>query len=409
MITIDSHLARVDLPGGIALNVREVKATLDDSWAPYAQVDITIPKPSLATLNRLDPRQSPAPRVRLELSQVFGDSDPVSAMSADWVGLKLSNLSTRFAGKAVRDISAGYYRPWNTFGARNATRRAFDLAVRARPIDHNDGTLTLTLASDEALLQDYALVATAPYAPGNTSVRTIVSYVLSLIGGVLQPGTADGVVNADASTWTPGDTAWQYVTPLVEQAGLRLWCDEQRRWYLQVSGTAAPGQLTLAVARTVTQATDDITRDGDWYDAVVVVYTWTDAANVQRTQYDVASVPGFSKVKTLTRENTPYPGPGAAQQVLNRRIGVGRQQTVSAVSDYTATPTQALSLALPDADTQTGFLSAVTWRLPAAEMDVKSRGLVNTPPTAYLFGPAGKKYVQVPAGIKYTAFDWSTV
>jgi hypothetical protein len=56
---------------------------------------------------------------------------------------------------------------------------------------------------------------------------------------------------------------------------------------------------------------------------------------------------------------------------------------------------------------QTGVVSAITWRAPEAQMAVSTRGLVDTPATAYIFGPPGTSYLDVPVGISYTEFEWS--
>lgn len=406
-MTVDSHVARAQAQTGLVLDVKEFSMTLDESWSPYAQGEITIANPGPAGLDQLDARKSA--RVSITVQQDFGASDPVSDLTAAWAGKKASDITTLWAGKKVRDITAEHYQPWNSFGVRVPTTRTFDLGVRGRPLVHKDNTISLKVMSDEMLMQDYALVDLKPYTPAATSVRQLVQAVLARLGAYLEQGTADGTVNAASSTWLPGVSAWDYLAPLVQQAGLRLWCDENRRWYLTDSTLSAPGTVTLSEGVTIVDATDDVNRDGEWYDAVVITYEWTDpTTNTQQTAYDIASVPGYSRVHALSYK-TPYPGPGAAGRVLARDLARGRVQEVSAVSDYTVTPTQALALNLPDTDTQSGYVSAVTWRLPDAEMSVRSRGLGAVLKTSYLAGPAGLHYLAVPAGIKYNAFDWSMV
>lgn len=77
------------------------------------------------------------------------------------------------------------------------TQRPFDLGLRSRTIDHAAKTITLELASDEALLQDYAPLVddTAPF-PLASSLRAVVNYVLDKVipGAVLEPGADDADV-----------------------------------------------------------------------------------------------------------------------------------------------------------------------------------------------------------------------
>lgn len=85
--------------------------TLDAGRAPHVSGTLTIARPPEDVADLLDVRSSPPPRVRVTADAVFGDS---------------------------------------------TQHREFDLTVRSRPVRHRDGTMTLTLASDDALIEDYA-------------------------------------------------------------------------------------------------------------------------------------------------------------------------------------------------------------------------------------------------------------
>lgn len=67
-----------------------------------------------------------------------------------------------------------------------ATVRPFDLGIRDRSIDHTAKTVELTLATDEALLMDYAPLADDTSQKATTSLRALVNYVL----GTVIPGAA---------------------------------------------------------------------------------------------------------------------------------------------------------------------------------------------------------------------------
>ena len=66
-----------------------------------------------------------------------------------------------------------------------ATSRDFDLGLRQRSVDYNAKLVTLTLATDEALLTDYATLVEDP-APRKYegSVRGVVGYVLAVAAGI---------------------------------------------------------------------------------------------------------------------------------------------------------------------------------------------------------------------------------
>lgn len=119
---------------------------MDLAAAPYATASLTLPFLSDDLLDYLDPRDG----VRVPLTASFdGDS------------------------------------------------RSFDLGLRSRDVDHVSKTVTLELASDEALLQDYAVLASDSGARAHqTSLRAVVNYVLGKIGASLEAGTDDANVTA---------------------------------------------------------------------------------------------------------------------------------------------------------------------------------------------------------------------
>jgi hypothetical protein len=150
-----------------------------------------------------------------------------------------------------------------------------------------------------------------------------------------------------------------------------------------------------------------MTRQGlQWFDAVVITYRWTDSYDLAQVAYDIAGPTTSKNVFTETRER-PYPGPGPAAGILNRAQGRGRQLEVTAVNNYNAKPGQPTTVNIPGTEAQTGYTAAVTWDVESAEMAVTTRGLVDTPANAYLFGPVGYSYLDVPAGISYNEYDWS--
>jgi hypothetical protein len=285
--------------------------------------------------------------------------------------------------------------------------RRFNLGVRSRSIDHKAKTVTVGLASDEMLLVDYAPLADINLSGSAGSVRSIINYVLNLVipGSGLNPTPANNgaVAETDAAIWRAGMNAWDFLLELTSAVKLRLFCDELRVWRLVPQAYMVDG-VVVGTPSNVTEGDDTIDRDGDLYaDGVVVRYRWTDSSGAHE-RIDAAGNPG----KLVTIEVTSaYPGPGAAAFALNRLRGQGRMQNVTALVDANATPGMELRVSLPGANDQIGRLQAVTFEVGGVLMPIKGRALTDTPPTAYIFGAPGKRYVDVPAGMTYDTFDWS--
>lgn len=335
---------------GVDLDLLELQVSLDEAWAPYGRATLTAAAPDLATLTAINPRTG-------------------------------------------------------TRGTLRLAGRTFDLGVRSRTINHDEGTLTLELATDEALLQDYARVATTVYAPGYTTARAAAAYALAQIGATLTAGTADATIDPASSQWAPGTTAWDYLDTIVQAAGLRLWCDERRVWRLDASGDLASGDIELTYTGNLTSGADTISRDAAWYDAVVIVYSWVDTTGAQKTSYETASVAGFSKVLTVTRD-TPPPRNGAAARLLAWcRQGKARSLTLSAVSDYSLTPTQTCTVLLPSGTPmQYGAVSAVSWDWASGEMAVRTRALVDIKANTWSATSGGIAWQSIAAGITWNTY-----
>lgn len=313
----------------------------------------------------------------------------------------LASLSASFENLTGLTNTYGV-EPWNDFGFRASTSRRFNLGVRTAAVDYASGTVDLTLESDEALLGDMCLVDSVAAQPLTNTVRGAVEMVLRAIGTTLTPGTDDAPLEADAVAWRPGESAWDYINPLVTAAGLRLWCDERRKWHLTQPLAPTEGALRLSGDNSY-YLDDELSRDTDWFDAVHVTYRWRDSSDVERVRYDFDSVPGYSRVYSVEYER-PYPGPGAAAAMLNRTRARGRVDTVTTTSDYSAFPGATLIVELPDGSIQTGLVSNVEWSLSTDQMTVRSRELVDTPENAWLLAPEGLAWNEVPAGTDWTEF-----
>jgi hypothetical protein len=222
----------------------------------------------------------------------------------------------------------------------------------------------------------------------------------------------------DALKQAPGTTDWDFLDSLVRTAGLRLYCDELRRWYLvDRASYTVPGSVRISEGVNATDGDDTVSLQGTtpdgapaWYTGLVVVYRWTDSAGVQQTAYDAA---GTAQKVYRIELNRPYPGPGLAASRLAQATGRGRVQNLTALSDLTTTPGMSLVSTLPATPIQTGTVSAVTWYWAAEGdrhdlMDVRSRGLVDTSETAWMFQPEGYAWEDVPTGESWDEYETPT-
>ena len=400
-MTVSRHNATAYV-GETELDVKTATVTLDRTWSPYVAATLTLPKPSEAILDALDPRIRP--RVSLFLSQDFGNSEKVSLLTSLFAGLTVAAVTTAYANEFLFERTTEYFEPFNASQIIPSTRRYLNLGVRTTTVDHNTGEVSLDLTSDEALLQDYALVALQNFTPGYTSVKTAVNDALKRIGAVLQITALDGTVEATSTDWEPGQTAWDYISPLLTSAALRLYCDEQRFWYLVDDNAEVPGVLILTDTDTIVQATDGISRDARWYDAVVITYTFRDPIT-GTTTVNVDTAQGDTVTKVLSLEySTAFPGPGAAARVLSRATGLGRIQSVQAVNDYNATPGQEARISLPGTLENIGTVQSIVWNLPSDVMAVESSGLIEIPATAWAKVAVGIRWQDITVGVSWNTY-----
>lgn len=178
-------------------------------------------------------------------------------------------------------------------------------------------------------------------------------------------------------TWRAGQNAWDFLEPLTASAGLRLFCDEQRRWHLiNPAQYAVPGRFSARPDNTV-EGTDTMDeRDEETgITGVVVRFEWTDAAGVDRTRDDFAGVAG--KVKLL-EYNRPYLR-GVAAAHLKKVQGQNRTQDVTCAIDLSTRPGQEVQIDLPSTEPQLGTLTKVNFELTTGLMSLQSAGLKETP------------------------------
>jgi len=389
----------------VELAVKSARITLAEDRAPYAQVELRCANPSAEERDALDLRDQDL-LVDVRLRRDFGSAWSLADLTAA-VGGNVSTLTDLIDGASLSVITNSFYQPWNGALVRSSQSRIMRLYITDRQFNDETGEATITASSGEALLIGDRLAAGTAWNPSSTDIATIVQAVLNRYGAQLQSGPATATVaEADATLWKPGVAAWDYLDPMLEAASLKLWCDDAGLWYLTERQPIIAGQAIASALVNLTQYVDRMTFDaGVWNDAVIVEYRWTDTFDLNQIAYDFAGDQPARAALHLVRDNTVYPGPGAAAGILNRSQGRGRVLEVGTVSNYNHTPGQAAQITPLVGDTQTGFLAAVTWKLPEGESELRTRGLVDTPETAWLFTEAGISWLDIPPGTSWLDYE----
>lgn len=405
-MTIDRHTITATVVGSsLTLNGKTATVSLAEDRAPYARVEMRCSNPSPADRELLDLR-GPDLLIDVRLRRDFGLPMSLSDVT-EAGGASVDGLTTIIDGAALSALTNTFYEPWNGALVRASESRRMRLWVTDRSFNDETGEASLVAESGEALLIGDRLAGGSAWSPGSTDLATIVQAVLDRYGAQLQPGAAtDTVAEVDATAWKPGVAAWDYLDTLLEPASLKLWCDDGGFWYLTERQPVVEGQVTAAAIANLTDYTDRMTFDPNiWTDAVVVEYRWTDEFDLNQVAYDFAGDQPARAALHIVRQNTVYPGPGAAAGILNRSQGRGRVLEVGTVSNYRHTPGQAAQITPLAGDVQTGYLAAVSWKLPDGEADLRTRDLVDTPATSWLGVPAGVEWLDIPIGTSWLEFE----
>jgi hypothetical protein len=203
-----------------------------------------------------------------------------------------------------------------------------------------------------------------------------------------------------------------FLSPILQAVGLRLFCDEQRRWSLVDNSYAVEGIVRVTAGENAYSGTDLMSRtattpDGApiTTDAVFVHFTWRDkVTGADREKWDIAAPTGYQRPFTVERQDTPYPGPGTAAYLLSRYRARRRTQDVTAAIDLTVTPGQEVAISLPGMDLQSGYVDSVGWTLTADDMTVHSKGLVSATAKSYNQQPDSMTYASLSDTTTYDNF-----
>jgi hypothetical protein len=183
----------------------------------------------------------------------------------------------------------------------------------------------------------------------------------------------------DALIWLAGQTALDFLAPLIQRFGLRLVCDELRQWTLRGEEYLADGAIEVRYGVNMQRGAESVGRDaGVWFDARVTRYRSKSMSGAVRDIFDVFALNDPPTLVTLLELDSPYPGPGRSEYAVRRAQGRQREVTASRKPTWTEAAEQSVSIVLEGAPTQTGKTQAVTFNIGENEVSITTR-TVDTP------------------------------
>ncbi|MGW9345894.1 hypothetical protein ACWGR3_30605, partial [Streptomyces albidoflavus] len=179
----------------------------------------------------------------------------------------------------------------------------------------------------------------------------------------------------DALIWEAGQSAWDFLSPLVQASGLRLVCDEQRVWTLRNEDyTSSATPLDVAWGENLRDGADVIDRDSErWGDAAVTIYTWTDRNGIPQRAVDQYSSVEHPTLVLRYEKDTAYPGPGFSEYAVRRAQTRGREITATIDADWTAKADQPITAHTHGAPVENGRTISVQFDSESNDMTVTTR------------------------------------
>lgn len=337
-----SHIARaaVVLADGseVALDVEDGRLSFDENRVPRVELSLTCRLPNDAQLAQLDPR----------------------------------------AGCRVT-LAVGYLRPNGVEDVQDAV----DLDMRSRAVNRPRDVVTVVARSDEAIVLDDA-PTNGSTLTGTSTVDAIVKAIRLSIPGALYVNPAS--LTGPAISLGPMTDKWDTIADLADRIGAQVYDDGKRGWVIEPAGSAiATPVATLATGSTgtITEISDDLTRDDDWYNRVQLTYEWRDNAGQERRIIAVRSINSGAyaatsgQVKTMdVRRNIPTSTTEAissATSLLARAVNRGRLVEITAISAYWIRPGHTVEVIFPNGEVELHLVSAVEFDLRTGLMTLATR------------------------------------
>jgi hypothetical protein len=210
--------------------------------------------------------------------------------------------------------------------------------------------------------------------------------------------------------WRQGQTARDYLAPILQAAGLRLFQDPAGLWRAVDNSYSATFPKRLDHLDNLYQLTESggfnsNHPDGTplWADAVAITYNWLDGNGERTTRTDIDAAPDYRKLYQVTLDDTVYPGPGAAAYLRSRLAMRSRQITATARMDFSYRPSQLLTVSAEHTGLQTGLVDSVEFDFASDEMTVVGKHMTATPTLAWNQLGYGVSWAASPVGASWAS------
>lgn len=257
-----------------------------------------------------------------------------------------------------------------------------DLGLRRVTVDYAANTMTLVVASDEALVVDAAAAAvakvdTATHAAGiqqllNQAINPDPDLVASVTGGAV-------VVD-------PVTDRWSTVQDLADRLEAAIFDDGLRTWYLRPTPTLATtpdAVLRTGPGGTVLEPEAELARDA-WFNYVQLRYRWRNASGadqvVSATAYVTTgprAITGDAGKRIMLDERTvpttQAQANAAARAILGRQVSRSRSFSFRAIAAYWLRPGMTVQVTLPGGRPELHLVSSVSFEPLGGTMTVGTR------------------------------------
>lgn len=322
---------------------------------------------------------SPGEVYTLRVAGRFSIAGGGAAVRSAWARIfwldKDGNPLGEVAGPAVSmsDPGAGSS-PWTWLTLENV--KAPTGATQARCIMRVVGPLASGSTVEATCWQLVASDELVPYFDGYTTNDAVYAYTWTGDPNLSTSHREPTIErDPDALVWQPGQSALDFLTPLLKANGLRLVCDEARVWTLRDANYQAAGASAWRWGVNLTRLEDEISIDSDdgWFDAAVYTYRWTGRDGIYRVRRDAFQLVASPRKVAAVELTTPWPGPGRAEAMVRRAQDRGRVTTVAGIPLWTERAEQLLSIVREDGSALKGTIGAVTFNLADDTLTIQSR------------------------------------
>lgn len=296
--------------GPEVLDVENIVVSADVDRPVYGRAVLTLANVTEAAFQLLDPR----------------DTDPANAEPLYWRVEQWSDDGM------IASLPADVFQPPDVAV----------MYVRSVSRNHLNGTVDVEVATKEAFLEDKRRISANPIDTGATTVTELVHWAVS---DTFTGNTLSSIPVADSTTIPagdrrkqfPGETHAELIQPELDAIDCRLTCSWGGLWVIQKRGTASTTTLRLCTTEDgpadadpiIIDVVEELSRETDWYDGVLIEFTYTDGAGDTITEYQASGAGVNTRGVVLTRER-PKPTGNVANWVQARTVTRGYDIEVDA-------------------------------------------------------------------------------